>query len=532
MHTCKVLSVAVVAIICLSGLIPVIATGSSEGADDSGITVEFNASTGVLSYHGSVNTDLINVVVYGGNYVSSVNATVVKNGSFSDIMYLGNLENGDYIVRFTGAGFSQEKSFHVGQSQITLGNIAYNPDTGVLVFEGKSGTSLVNIRVYSEQYHSPMTACVVSNGNYSGSLYLGSLAPGSYIMEVSSNLFTVSKQFSVGGSYVAIDSISFSDGILRYSGTTTSDLINVVIYGYNYISDVNASVVRGGSFSDTFYLGSLEAGTYTVKLTGNDCSAETQFVIDTSDPYAAYSTYSQDGKTLIEYRGSAAEYVLPSFIEIIAEGAFDKATIDRFVLTKDVVWNIKIRNDTFPLQLAGVKEVVIQEGVTQIPDYLFACTKINNLILPASVESVGSKAFYNCANLETVTVANDNHLELLGAYAFGTNPSLSEVNFGSSSRGYSCTLELGCFFNCGSLDVRLDPGFNLYSIGRGAFSNLYPDANVRMLVGDEDGNIVHIDVRQELFLQVVALAWRQFGEAVQFGVGTVEALENAVEVGL
>ena len=492
MHYHMGLSLVIALLICVSGLVPVIGAESSDGVEDSNVTIEFNKDTGVLSYHGTVDADLINVVVYGNNYISPVNATVVKNGSFTDEFYLGNLESGEYTVRLTGSGFNQEKNFFVGQSQITLDNVTYNADTGVLSFGGKSGTALVNVRVYSEQYHSPVTACVINNGCYSDSLYLGPLTSGLYTVEVSYNLLTVSKQFTVGGNHIIIESVSFSDGLLSYSGKSTSDLVNVVIYGHNYMSDVNASVVKNGSFSDIFYLGSLDAGTYTVRITGIDCSAETQFVIDTSDPYAAYSTYSQDGKTLIEYRGSAAEYVLPSFIEIIAEGAFDKATIDRFVLTKDVVWNIKIRNDTFPLQLAGVKEVVIQEGVTQIPDYLFACTKINSLILPASVESVGSKAFYNCTNLETVTVANDNHLELLDAYAFGTNPSLSEVNFGSSSRGYSCTLELGCFFNCGSLDVRLDPGFNLYSIGRGAFSNLYPDANVRMLIGDEDGNIIHI----------------------------------------
>ena len=466
-----------------------IETQDSEGEVNNGpVTINYDPSTGLLSYSGSSDSDLINVVVYGYQYVSVISATVVQNGSFSDTLYLGDLADGTYEVKFTGRAYNEIATFQVGYNPITINALEYDLNAGLLIFSGSSSLDIVNIRVYGLDYESQLDACIVSSGQFSDTFYLGHLSPGVYTVEFSNNETYFADTFTVGGDMITIMSMSFDDGILSYEGRASVDLVNVVVYGYEYVSSVNATIVSAGSFQDIFYLGDLKAGTYTVKFTGKGCSIEEQFSKNASDPNDANSIYSEDGRILIEYNGTTDDYLLPSSVEIVSEGAFDKASIKRFVLTKDVVWNIKIKNNVFPLQSAGVTDVVIQEGVTQIPDYLFAGTKITSLLIPSSVQSIGSKSFYLCRSLENIIVADNNHLETIGTYAFGSNPNLTNIVIGNSETGYSCSIDTGCFYKCDTITMRLDSDFNLYSIGNGAFAAV----NVKMLIDDEVGDMIHI----------------------------------------
>ena len=51
-----------------------------------------------------------------------------------------------------------------------------------------------------------------------------------------------------------------------------------------------------------------------------------------------------------------------------------------------------------------LKNVIIKEGITKIPNYALAnCTTISEIVLPSTVTEIGSSAFENCAALSTVT---------------------------------------------------------------------------------------------------------------------------------
>ncbi len=476
-------------IICLGTTCSVVDASESSGNSVTIVNAEYDLSTGILTYSGSSESDIINVVVYGHNYVSPICASIVSGGYFSDCFYLGSLKEGKYTVRFTGNNYDEEASFIVGNSNIALLSANYDVRTGLLTFMGTATTSIVNIRVHSNDYASPINACLVKNGSFSDVFYIGSLNPGTYTIEASSNGCTAVKSFIVGTEFISDIVMSFEEGLLTYEGNASSEIVNVVVYGHDYMSPTNASLVSDGRFSDIFHLGDLNPGIYTVKFTGKNCFVDKQFTITSNDdPYAEDSLYSPDGKTLIEYHGVTPEYVLPASVEKISDRAFEKASIDRFVLTKDVIWDIKIHDNIFPLQSAGVSEIVLQEGVTEVPDYLFACTEISSVVIPASVETIGVKAFYMCTNLETVFVEASNHLTTIGDYAFGTNDTLNLISFGSSDDGYSCSIGKGSFYDCATITVRLDPAFNLYSIGEGAFANTH----TVMLIGDETGDKIHI----------------------------------------
>jgi len=364
-------------------------------------------------------------------------------------------------------------------------------DGGYLSYSGTSTTGIVNLRLYSADgagYASVIDASIVNNGSYSGTVNVGILDGGRYELRASYNQTIVSKTFLVGDEYIAITSVSYENGLLRYSGETNASLLNAIVYNDSYRSVIVASIPQSGSFNEIVNLGELQGGDYTLKVMGSRTERTVTFSVE--GEITDQSTYSEDGKTLIVCRvANGSEYIIPSHVEKIADGAFDSSNIDKLVLTKDLEWNITIKDNRFPMQVAGITELDIHDGVTSIPDYLFACSNIERLVIPSSVKIIGVKAFYSCPNLNYVEFQSDSKIETIGQFAFSNNPGLRDVQFGSSADGYSCSLEKGCFYSSNLGTVRFDNQFNLYSIGDGCFANCN---NFSMLIGNENEKAIHI----------------------------------------
>lgn len=53
-------------------------------------------------------------------------------------------------------------------------------------------------------------------------------------------------------------------------------------------------------------------------------------------------------------------------------------------------------------------DIVIPDGVTSIADSAFSCCTIRSLEIPASVTSIGFAAFYECFDVQSITVHKDN----------------------------------------------------------------------------------------------------------------------------
>ena len=330
-------------------------------------------------------------------------------------------------------------------ADIEISDVCFDEEQCTLSFTGTSVYELVNVRVLSDRYTSPITACIVESNVFSDSIYLGDLESGIYHLEVSHGTIRVTNDFFVGSQEIEILDASYDmqTGMFHISGTSLSPLVNVRVYSGSYTSDIDACVVENGTFEDRIYLGLLNTGRYLVEVT--DYSGRVLKYLDVEegqggDPYANLSTYSDDGKTLIEYHGTVSRYTLPTFIECIADNAFDNASIETFVLTKDVVWEIELEQNKFPFQNASLKNIIIEDGVTEIPDYIFAHTIIEHLVIPSSVERIGIKAFYFCNNLKDVTFEDDSRITNVDQYAFSCNPSLSLVTFNGSREGYTCYL--------------------------------------------------------------------------------------------
>ena len=61
-----------------------------------------------------------------------------------------------------------------------------------------------------------------------------------------------------------------------------------------------------------------------------------------------------------------------------------------------------------PLNGTGIETVAVDEGVTEIPSYLYTgAASLKRLVLPSSLQAIGSYAFSGCTSLEELTIRSD-----------------------------------------------------------------------------------------------------------------------------
>ncbi len=68
--------------------------------------------------------------------------------------------------------------------------------------------------------------------------------------------------------------------------------------------------------------------------------------------------------------------------------------------------------------LAGLKEISLPDGLTEIADNAFAGTSLQTVRIPASVKRIGIGAFADCDKLANIVFAENTQLETIGAMAF------------------------------------------------------------------------------------------------------------------
>ena len=75
-------------------------------------------------------------------------------------------------------------------------------------------------------------------------------------------------------------------------------------------------------------------------------------------------------------------------------------------------------------------KIVLEEGLTEIPDSTFSESDIVEVVLPSTITKIGDGAFYNCTNLKRINLGDN--LNFVGESAFKGCVSLEELYLGHS----------------------------------------------------------------------------------------------------
>ncbi len=467
-------------------------TGTASGEGGSAIaieTVSYDPSDGLLAIGGSTSTGLVNVVVSGDGYCSTICSFIAEDGRFDGRFSIGTLEPGSYSVVASGQGLSDTKTFQVlerDSEPISVSAISYNSASGTISISGTATIPLVNAYVEGSGPWSVIDAFIVDDGRFSGSFRVGPLSEGTHTIVLSGESVKITAQFEVINVSLTVTDASYdrSSGTVSFAGTSSSSLVNVIVIGDDYSSPIDACPVTDGTFSDTIYVGQLNGSDYRLVVSTNGASAT--FDLDTEGGIPAGTELSGDGKTLIRFTGSVGTYALPASVEVVSDGAFRNCSFKEFVLDRDVRWEITTY-DSYPFEsVEGLEKITISEGVTSIPAYLFAETPVTSLTIPSSVTEIGTKAFYHCVKLSELSFVDGSRITSIGSYSFSSDPRLVKIEFGTSAEGYECTIGKGAFFRGNYADlydgdraindgdyplcVTMDPEFRLVEIGDFSFA--------------------------------------------------------------
>lgn len=150
--------------------------------------------------------------------------------------------------------------------------------------------------------------------------------------------------------------------------------------------------------------------------------------------------------------GESVTYVLSDDGELLTiSGTGDMYDLQAPDMDPDFV------NSNFPEKIAGVKKVVITEGVTSIGDYIFeGCVSLELIELPSTLNSIGHCSFRGCISLKGIELPGS--IDFIGDNAFSNCESLANFDFPANID----TVPEFCFVGCKNLSsITLHEGLKM-----------------------------------------------------------------------
>lgn len=138
---------------------------------------------------------------------------------------------------------------------------------------------------------------------------------------------------------------------------------------------------------------------------------------------------SNGGATVFEDASKMVEVTIPSSVTLLGDYCFNRCkalvTINGFeeYMARATYIGALLLNNT--LWGEGV-DLVIPEGITNVPRYAFAYTKISSVTFPSGLKTLTNNAFFACPNITSVSLPSG--LETLENHAFASCSSLKSID--------------------------------------------------------------------------------------------------------
>lgn len=208
-----------------------------------------------------------------------------------------------------------------------------------------------------------------------------------------------------------------------------------------------------------------------------------------------FYTIDEDNLSITGYQGTGNELIIPDTIDgykviAIKRGAFAGHSELTSIMLPESLMSIgphsfsgtSIRTITIPKNVnrngedgyvstsgslngaTDLTEVIFQDGITKIPDYICAsCNNVTKIVIPSSVTEIGNYAFRNCSMLSSIELPKE--LNTIGEGAFCECEKLNNVELPDS------VLSIGsqAFYRCKEINSITLPK-NLASMGYSVFS--------------------------------------------------------------
>ena len=177
--------------------------------------------------------------------------------------------------------------------------------------------------------------------------------------------------------------------------------------------------IADGTFSSLYQSSGMFTGTLTLpstlKTIGASAFSHAEFSGELLIP---------DGVTSIganafeECDGFGGTLSLPDSVKTVGESAF--YLCKGFTGLKLSAGLTQIEKRSFAHMYGLETEVVIPEGVTELGESAFSCSHIPSVRFPSTLKKIGKEAFYNCFRyLDNCTITFSDGLEVIGDEAFG-----------------------------------------------------------------------------------------------------------------
>ena len=137
------------------------------------------------------------------------------------------------------------------------------------------------------------------------------------------------------------------------------------------------------------------------------------------------------------------------------EGLFFDCPIDTLYLGRNLSFDTNPRACYSPFAYNDIKNIILGDSITNIPNYAFHFCDITNITIPKNVTSIGNYAFANCSLLTSVAIPDN--VTSIGQYAFSNCSGLTDVTIDNDS----ITIHNYAFDNSYNLK-------NIYLIGKNA----------------------------------------------------------------